>query len=160
MIPAHPCHLKAFDYVGFHRYFLTFCTDFRRPVFSQAEAVSVVLEQLLRSSREQNFAVIAYCFMPDHVHLLIEATAEHADCKRFIAAFKQYSGYYYRQRFGSKLWQRYGYERVLRNDESTVEVAKYVLANPVRAGLSATVREYPYVGSLVCELKDLVDSTR
>jgi hypothetical protein len=48
---------------------------------------------------------------------------------------------------------------VLRDDEVTIDVARYILGNPVRAGLAATVEEYPYVGSLVYELKNLISST-
>ena len=109
--------------------------------------------------REQKFSVIAYCFMPDHLHLLIEGTSDDSDGRRFIKAFKQYSGYYYSQKRHETLWQRYGFEHVLRDDETTVEVVKYILANPVRAGLAATVEEYPFVGSLVYQLKDLINST-
>ena len=78
---------------------------------------------------------------------------------RFITVFKQYSGYYYRQNFHRPLWQRYGFEHVVRDDEVTVEVAKYILANPVRAGLAPSVEKYPFVGSRVHELRDLLDST-
>ena len=34
-------------------------------------------------------------------------------------------------------------------------VARYILENPVRAGLARTVSEYPFVGSQLCELKDV-----
>ncbi len=84
--------------------------------------------------------------------------SETADGKRFIAAAKQYSGYYYTKQFPWMLWQRYGHERMLRKDEDTVTVARYILENPVRARLARTVEEYPFVGSLVYELRDLVRS--
>jgi putative transposase len=159
MMNNNPGHLKSFSYVGLHRYSLTFCTERRQRHFTDAAIVDLVMQQLLRASREQKFAILAYCFMPDHLHLLTEGTADDSDCKRFIKAFKQYSGYYYSQKFHGTLWQRYGFEHVLRDDEVTIEVAKYILANPVRAGLAATVEEYPYVGSLAYGLKNLISST-
>ena len=159
MITNNPGHLKSFSYVGLHRYSLTFCTDGRRRAFVDAAAVELVTQQLVRAASEHKFAVIAYCFMPDHVHLLCEGVADDSDCKRFIKTFKQYSGYYYSQRYHKTLWQRYGFEHVLRDDEVSSTVAKYILANPVRAGLAATVEEYPYVGSLMYQLKDLISST-
>ena len=70
MITNNPGHLKGFSYVGLHRYSLTFCTDGRRRLFTDAAAVDLVVQQLLRAANEQKFAVIAYCFMPDHLHLL------------------------------------------------------------------------------------------
>ncbi len=159
MMKNNPGHLKGFNYIGLHRYSLTFCTQQRQRLFTDAAAVDLLLQQLLRASREQKFAVPAYCFMPDHLHLLVEGTADDSDCKRFIKAFKQYSGYYYAQKYRKALWQRYGFEHVLRDEEVTIEAAKYILANPVRAGLAPTVEEYPYVGSLVYALKNLISST-
>ena len=156
MITNNPGHVKGFSYVGFYRYSLTFRTDTRRPVFADREVVDLVVQQLLRTANEQKFAVIAYCFMPDHLHLLIEGTSDDSDGKRFMKAFKQYSGYYYAKMRRGRLWQRYGFEHILRDDEATVEVVRYILRNPVRAGLAASVEEYPFVGSLAYKLKNLL----
>jgi putative transposase len=157
MFPKRPEHLKTFDYLGFHRYSLTFCTNQRRKLFTTRDVVDLVLAQISRAATENQFAVIAYCFMPDHVHLLVEGLAEASDCKRFIARAKQYSGFYYPKQHGGVLWQRYGFEHVLRDDEITWVVARYILENPVRAGLVQRVEDYPFVGSLLYELKDLLD---
>ena len=54
--------------------------------------------------------------MPDHVHLVVEGLANDSNALCFIKNAKQYSGYYYQRSFGMKLWRRYGFERVLRND--------------------------------------------
>jgi REP element-mobilizing transposase RayT len=85
--------------------------------------------------------------MPDHVHLLVEGQSEHSDCRRFISRAKQLSGFHYRRQFGETLWQRYGYERTLRSDETTLSIARYILENPVRAGLVRSAEEYPFLGS-------------
>jgi REP-associated tyrosine transposase len=105
-----PGHLKAFDYLGRYRYFLTFCADYRRLVFRNADVVRLVLLQISRGASEQSFAILAYCFMPDHVHLLVEGVDDVSDCRRFIKLAKQYSGYYFEREFRQKLWQRYGFD--------------------------------------------------
>ena len=156
MQTGKPPHFKHFDYTGFHRYSLTFCTDQRRVLFQEARVVELVLSQISRAANEREFAVIAYCFMPDHLHLLVHGESEAADCRRFITLAKQYSGYYYSKEIGGKLWQRYGYERTLRNDQDTLDVARYIVQNPLRAKLVAKVEDYPFVGSMVCDLKDLL----
>jgi len=94
--------------------------------------------------------------MPDHLHLLVEGQTLEADCKRFINKSKQYSGFYFKQQFRDVLWQRYSFERVLRKDDDTLVVAKYILENPVRAGLVAAVEQYPFVGSFEYPLEDLL----
>jgi putative transposase len=158
MLTGKPPHLKHFDYTGYHRYSLTFYTDQRRPIFTERRPVDLVALQISRAATERDFAVIAYCFMPDHLHLLAHGESESADCRRFITLAKQYSGYYFSKEIGGKLWQRYGYERTLRNDEATLTVARYIVENPIRAKLVNAVEEYPFVGSMVCELKDLLAS--
>jgi hypothetical protein len=39
------------------------------------------------------------------------------------------------------------YERVMRNDDETLEVIRYILENPVRARLTVQLGEYPFAGS-------------
>jgi putative transposase len=112
MITAKPERLRTFSYAGFHRDHLTFCTNDRRRVFVSPPPVEIVLVQIARAAAEQEFAVIAYCFMPDHLHLLLEGQTDHSDCRQFIRKFKQYSGFYYSKQFKGTLWQRYGYEHV------------------------------------------------
>ena len=57
------------------------------------------------------------------------------------------SGFYYQKQFGERLWQRYGYERTLRSQDETLAVAKYIVGNPVRAGLVENPEHYPFSGS-------------
>jgi putative transposase len=156
----YPEHLKAFDYLGLHQYFLTFCTHNRDRLFVKADAVEVVRTQIARSSTEQRMSLIAYCFMPDHAHLLVEGQHDDSDCRRFIARAKQYSGFHYQAAFGRRLWQRYGYEHVLRSSEAAVSVARYILENPVRAGLVVALQDYPFSGSSVYSLNELLDAVQ
>jgi putative transposase len=158
MVPRHPEHLPEFSYIGPHRYSLRFCTHDRRDVFVADAPVRLVRSQFLRAAAEEPFAIVLYCYMPDHVHLLVEGQTQTSDCKNFIARGKQYSGFYYKKEFRLRLWQRYGFERVLRDEEPTLVVARYILNNRVRAGLVSRVEDYPYVGSEVYTLSELLDA--
>ncbi len=160
MLTGNPGHLKGFEYVGLHRYFLTFCTDHRRHHFIAADRVTLVLEQILRVAGDSRFAIIAYCFMPDHVHLVLEAESDASNCLEFIKRAKQFSGFYFKRAFGVPLWQRYGWEHVLRDHETTLGVARYTLENPVRAGLVSRVEEYPYCGSTVYPVGHILEAVQ
>ena len=85
--------------------------------------------------------------MPDHVHLVVDGLRDDADANVFIRAFKQYSGYYFKQTRRATLWQRYGFERALRDDTERMFAILYVIANPVTAGLVTHPADYPFVGS-------------
>ena len=150
--------LKKFAYTGLHRYSLTICVDRRRRVFVDRAAVDLIVDQLLHTSERFGFAIIAYCFMPDHLHLLVEGVVDAADLREFVRAFKQGSAYYWKARHGDKLWQRSYFEHVLRDGESPVKAARYLLANPVRAGLVDRVEDYPFVGSGTMSVRDLLYS--
>ena len=69
------------------------------------DVVDLVLEQILRTAREFDFDVNVHCFMPDHVHLLIEGRDEQADAGRFVHQAKRRSGYVFGQRYHTRLWQ-------------------------------------------------------
>jgi REP-associated tyrosine transposase len=159
MRARQPAHLPTFNYRGLHRYSLTFCTDRRRRLFTRLAAVTLVLSQIVRAAAQEQFAILAYCFMPDHVHLLVEGLTDRSDGLRFIARAKQYSGFHYARIFGKRLWQRYGYEHVLRSDEVTLQVARYILENPIRAGIVRRVEDYPFVGSKVHPIAWLLEET-
>ena len=146
-MPHYPRHLQSFTYKGSHRYFLTFCTYQRASHFSRPTSVGIVLPQILRTASSQGFTVSVYCFMPDHLHLLSEGITPEADLKAFVARAKQRSGYHFQRHTGQRLWQRYAYERVLRADETTHGVIRYIIENPVRAGLTNDVASYPFWGS-------------
>ncbi|MGE5243060.1 MAG: REP-associated tyrosine transposase [Betaproteobacteria bacterium] len=146
---GRPHRLPAFPYIGSQRYFLTFCACNRRTVFTTDVIVTTMLAQISQSSIRHAFAVLAYCFMPDHLHLLLAATSDSACLIPFAHDAKQRTGFRYRQMTGEALWQKGYYEHVVRDDEKTLTIARYIWANPVRAGIVREPREYAFAGSLV-----------
>jgi putative transposase len=160
MRTGRPERLSTFDYVGRHRYFLTFCTIHRRRLFVAADAVALVLMQFERSAAEQGFAIAAYCFMPDHVHLLVEGVTATSNCRSFITKSKQMSGFHFRKTFGRPLWQQYFYERTLRTTDETLGVMRYIIENPLRAGLVERVADYPFAGSSICSVDGIVNAVQ
>ena len=151
----HPPRIPGFSYQGMHRYLLTFCTAGRRRVFTADSVVSAVLAQFRQCASRQHFAVVAYCFMPDHVHLLCAALSDSADLRRFVTDAKHKSGRWFATSSGGRLWQLGFYDHVLRDEEQTLTVVRYILTNPVRAGLSRALGEYPYCGSDVYPIEEI-----
>jgi REP element-mobilizing transposase RayT len=153
---AYPPHLDDFDYIGMYVYHLTFCTLDRAPVFTSADKVALVVRQILRAAQEEHFEITAHCAMPDHLHLIVAGEHVASNCKAFIKAAKQYSGYYYAQKYGQKLWQRYGYEHVVRDEIERFLTIGYVLSNPVKEGLAARPEDYPFIGSSRYRIEELL----
>ena len=96
--------------------------------------------------------------MPDHLHLLVETTTDASNLQEFVRVFKQCSSYHWKTVFGHVLWQRSYFEHVLREGESPVKAARYLLANPLRAGMVESVEDYPFLGSMTMSVRDLLYS--
>ena len=148
--------LKEFPYTGLRHYSLTICTQHRKRVFVNREAVDLVLLRLVQTATRYQFAIIAYCFMPDHLHLLVEGTADDSSVQEFVRVFKQCSSYHWKSSFGHVLWQRSYFEHVLRDGESPVKAARYLLANPLRARMVESAEDYPFLGSMTMAVRDLL----
>jgi putative transposase len=131
----------------------------RTPLFTTRQHVDLVYGQILRGAGEQGAAILAYCFMPDHLHLLIEMRADVSDCLRFISRAKQYSGFHFQRTFGQRLWQRYGYEHVLWDDRPVLLIARYILENPLRAGLVESPQDYGFSGSDVYDIREILEAS-
>ena len=97
MIHKHPEPLRNFDYVGMYYYSLTWCCDYRKTLFTHADRVDLVRSQLLRACGEAECELVAYTFMPDHVHQLIRGCSNTSDGRRYIRLAKQYSGFYFKK---------------------------------------------------------------
>jgi len=148
----------AFSYIGIHRYFLTFCTHSRRRIFEDPAAVRLVRAHFVQSAAREHFGILAYCFMPDHAHLLVEGLDDASDLRRFVREAKQRSGFEHARQSGRRLWQDGYYDHVLRDDESSLAVTRYILENPIRAGLAERVDGYPHSGSEVYTMKELLSA--
>jgi putative transposase len=140
------------------RYSLTLCTFKREKRFTCREVVEPARSQLLQSAARFQFEIPAYCFMPDHLHILAVGEALNSDLAVFTSAMKQQTGFHFKKAQGKSLWQDGYYDRILRNDEQTIVVARYILDNPVRAGLSGTFDTYPFSGSNRYTMQELADA--
>jgi putative transposase len=159
VLPKRP-RLATFDYLGRYRYFLTFCTAGRHDAFVSDEPVRLVRSEILIASSTCDFAIPAYVFMPDHLHLLVTGTTGTSDLQHFTKLAKQRSAFTYSQAKRRRLWQPGYYDHVLRPEESSLSFIHYMFQNPVRAGLGERWIDYPYLGSetmSLCEIERALD---
>ena len=139
-----PRRVDGYPYVGAGRYHIRTSTNTRRHEFLDPRWARAVVSQLLQHASDSRFEVLAYCVMPDHVHLLVASTNASADLERFVTRWKQSTGFAYAQCCATRLWQSGYFERVLRAEDTTEHIAAYIVANPVRAGLTTRVGQYEF----------------
>jgi putative transposase len=154
-MPFCPPRVPGFSYQGFYQYFVTACTSNRRPLFLEPSHAQQTTAHFSPFFQRYDFDVLAYCLMPDHVHLLLEGTSPTSDFREAMRQWKQQTARAWKAQTGQRLWQAGYYERVLREGEDTRDIVAYVLNNPVRAGLVATFTEWPWIGSSIYSVADL-----
>ncbi|MCH7747433.1 MAG: transposase [Acidobacteria bacterium] len=147
MSVRRPGRAAGFAYLGAHTYLVTCCTYARRRYFARTATARQVLSQIRQAAGAWHLAVLAYCLMPDHLHLVVQGTRADANLQGFVSSFKQRSGFDHARTTDTRLWQAGYHDRVLRRDESVLTTIAYVLNNPVRARIVQRPEDYLWSGS-------------
>ncbi len=116
-------------------YLVTTVTEARRPLFADLCAARTAINAL---ARQRQVSTLAFVLMPDHLHWLFELGQEPLGIT--LARFKSMSA----RALRSRTWQPGYHDRALRREEDLKAVARYVIANPLRAGLANEIGEYPH----------------
>jgi putative transposase len=152
---AQPKRLPGILYNELSAYFVTSVTRDRIKAFDLNDFGPIVVRALIEIAARFQFAVTAYCVMPDHVHFIVTAISEGAEFQKMVANWKQRTGYAWSLRHKQRLWQHGYFERVLREKDDPLSLARYIIENPVRAGLVEHPMEYPLSGSTEHSMEEI-----
>jgi putative transposase len=134
----------------------------RQPRFTNGQLVETCRTQIDAACDSHAFLLIADCYMPDHLHLLLEGLVGASDFCRFMKDAKQRTSFHAIRLGGGRLWQDGYHDRIVRQDEDLAVYVDYILQNPVRAGLVERAEDYPYAStrftSLGAQRGDGIDS--
>jgi REP element-mobilizing transposase RayT len=128
----------------------------RQPVFADSEIVHVFVELLKLAADKHRCLVPIYCFMPDHIHAVLEGQNPRADTWRSIVDFKQQTGLWL-SRHATARWRKDFFDHIIHADEDLAAQIRYVANNPVRKGLASDWRSYPFTGAIGCDLYAVID---
>jgi REP-associated tyrosine transposase len=143
MSRRHPRRLPGHNYHLQGTYFVTFCTKNRERAFTIPAFAEIVVDALRQIDRERRIKLIAYCIMPDHVHVYFTKLDAAKHLSRIVADIKAYIT----KRIGRSFeWQRGYWDEIVRSFEDPRDVIAYILNNPVRAGIVADFRDYRFSG--------------
>jgi putative transposase len=137
----------------------TACVAAAQPLFTDRSVVETFAALLRSAAESHGCVVVIYCFMPDHLHLMLHGRHKSADTWQAMVEFKQRSGYWLKQHRPGVSWQKDFYDHVVRRDEDLGAQVRYIAANPVRKGLVSDWREYPHIGAIGIDLYAVISST-
>jgi putative transposase len=125
-------------------YLVTTNTFSRWPWFSDWRMGAVVAREIGRIEAEGFVENLAFVIMPDHVHWLF--FLESGDLAAIMRKLKGRSSRVIHKAYGppgGRLWAPGYHDHMVRGQISLRALARYLVANPLRAGLVQDLRHYP-----------------
>lgn len=116
----------------------------RQVVFHTRNDRRVYLRLLRENSEKAGLQVLAYCLMPNHIHLVVIPEEEDSMAVALRRVHGRYAQYANARRLRSgHLWQNRFYSCALDGDHLRAALS-YVERNPVRAGMVASAEDYEW----------------
>lgn len=128
-----------------NHYVVTTVTAAREPWFASTSACRAMREALALSEEKECFSAFAWVLMPDHLHLML-ALGSSTDLSTAVERVKADSARRINAAIGrtGAIWQSGFYDHRLRSDDDLRAQARYLVANPLRAGLVQRIADYPH----------------
>jgi len=114
----------------------------RMPVFFNADDSLVYKELLAKFCDKAQVEVLAWCLMPNHVHLVLVPSDEDGLRRALGEAHRRYTRRInFRQGWRGHLWQE-RFHSFAMDEAHLFEAVRYIELNPVRAGLARQAGEW------------------
>ena len=120
------------------------------PTWLADERVANVVVEVLHQLDGERYDLLAYCVMPNHVHVVFTPLPRQAGAEEYhplaeiMQIIKGRTARQANQILGrqGRFWQGESYDHVIRDEEELERVIRYVLYNPVKAGLVQSPEEW------------------
>lgn len=126
-------------------YFITFVTFNRLSLFDNSQAACAFCRVIAINEACTDAQWLAWVLMPDHFHGLLRLGGK-CSLGRVINDLKGRGARAVHAGIGSAgaCWQKAYFDRALRREDDRLGIARYIVANPLRAGLVRSLGDYPY----------------
>lgn len=126
-------------------YFVTTVTQGRTKIFENFYCARILINTM-RSLEKQGFVTsLSFVVMPDHLHWLFQLS-DKATLSEVIKRLKAVSAQQVNKHLDRQggLWQKAYYDRAVRDGDNLRQLSRYIVANPLRAGLVDEIAAYPH----------------
>jgi REP element-mobilizing transposase RayT len=107
--------------------------------------IAQMVENALLHFDGDRYRLLAWCLMPNHVHVVIECTSGHG-LGAIVQAWKSFTAKQANLmlRRSGPFWHKDYFDRYIRDDGHLNRTIDYVENNPVKAGLTPTSSDWPW----------------
>jgi len=139
-------------------YLITTVTYQRQRVFADFYLGRIVVQALRHQHQQGNVHSLAFVLMPDHLHWLfiLQNNNTLAKVMQHVKGSSAYQIQKIRQEragmpLNQALWQDGYHDHALRKEEDLQQIARYIVANPLRAKLVNKIGDYPLWDAVVID---------
>jgi len=122
-------------------YFLTLCTDGKRPGLATPEVSTAILGEMQAMAADGTWTLSCGVVMPDHLHMLIKP-GERLPLEKAVQRLKAKTSADLRSE--RLAWERGFFDRLVRPNDDRLAVFRYIYLNPYRSALLAASDRYAH----------------
>ncbi|MBC7927714.1 MAG: transposase [Bryobacteraceae bacterium] len=114
------------------------------PLHLQRPEIAAVVRDAMFHCALVDYDLHSWVIMPNHVHMLL---TPHTDVSSFLRRLKGFSARQANQilkQAREAFWQDESYDHLVRSDQEFRNIERYILSNPVSAGLVELPELYPW----------------
>ena len=127
-----------------HIYFISTATKNREPIFTEERYAEKAIQAFTYEKLLKDNDLISWVLMPDHVHWLLQLGSS-SNLSNLVASMKSASARLVRQAgYDETIWSKGFHDHRLKHNNEIPQFTRYILENPVKAGLVTHPNQYPY----------------
>jgi len=135
------------NYVEGGTYFFTIVTKNRKHFFNAPALCELFMTCLEKVKIHHPFDLVAYCILPDHIHVLMSLPQEDRDYSTIIKEIKRSATTRMREHLHAPslvVWQPRFWEHTIRDDRDMQTHYDYILYNPVKHGYVDSIDQWEW----------------
>ena len=113
---------------------------------SRINTSAEICKQSINFFDGNDIRVLCFCIMPTHIHLVFELINNEKSVSDIMASVKRFSARKANEFLKRKgtFWQSESFDRLIRDEKELYFIIKYILLNPVTAGLVSEYKSWPH----------------
>lgn len=113
-------------------------------LYLQQSEIMEICKSSIHYYDRKEYKLICYCIMPNHIHLVFELLSKERNIGEIVGSIKKYSARRINKIINREgvLWQAESFDRLVRDEFELYFNIKYVLLNPVNAGIVEKWRDW------------------
>jgi putative transposase len=114
------------------------------PLYLADPACAKIAEDAIIFGTDERYQLFAWCVMANHIHVLLTPIWELSKAMQGLKGYTAREINKLQRRSGRTFWQDESYDHWVRDEEELLRIIHYVEQNPVKAGLCADAKDWPW----------------